>query len=216
MATKHLLCLLCASLSSITAAELRITVYDAANLTPAEKRSVYDRLTRILRHVDIEPQIVEGNLDSPEATYVTVIGTTSPAEEQRARCRARRDIALNFRTAPLRTAANTLGISFPLASEGLNARIFADRVRAHAAVHGVGFATVLAYAAAHEIGHVLLRGAPHAESGLMGAVWTHTDYEYMATGFLHLDKLSSQVMRATLARERCVMDQLSLTSHDDR
>jgi hypothetical protein len=45
--------------------------------------------------------------------------------------------------------------------------------------------TVLAYAAAHEVGHLLLGDQAHTPQGLMKASWDNQDFGAMTQGGLH-------------------------------
>jgi len=56
------------------------------------------------------------------------------------------------------------------ASGGRIAYVFASRVEDQATHYGIDYGLLLGTVLAHEMGHVLLRGRPHAQVGLMRAV----------------------------------------------
>ena len=96
-----------------------------------------------------------------------------------------------------------MGMAVPLATEGLNARVFGDHVRDTASRQNREYATVLAHAMAHEIGHVLLRSGNHAQRGLMSSVWTDFEYWWMARGLLLFTGDQAKAMRASLTGAGC-------------
>jgi hypothetical protein len=68
-------------------------------------------------------------------------------------------------------------------------------VQDQAAAAGVPWVVVLAYAAAHEVGHLLL-GSAHTPRGLMKAEWDGRDYEAMNQNACRFDeKQSGQLAR---------------------
>jgi hypothetical protein len=60
-----------------------------------------------------------------------------------------------------------LGAAPGAATGGRIAYVFASRVEAMAKRYGIAYGTLLGVVLAHEVGHVLLPGRPHAHSGLM-------------------------------------------------
>jgi hypothetical protein len=77
-----------------------------------------------------------------------------------------------------------LGQSFADRSGGTYALLFLKQVQEEAAEANVPWLTVLAYAAAHEIGHLLL-GQTHSQRGLMKAYWDQRDFQAMNQNWLH-------------------------------
>lgn len=57
--------------------------------------------------------------------------------------------------------------------------LFASEIRKYANDNGLDEGGLMAYAAAHEIGHLLL-GDKHAASGIMRAVWRKAEFQEMA------------------------------------
>jgi len=178
-------------------AELRITVYDQAHLPREVARSAFDRLRIVLRQSGIAVELVAGDLAADEASLFTYISVPK-GHEQEAACRARRDIALKINDiSPGGVAETVLGIAAPLALTGLNARVYNQHIREAAFRHNRPYAVVLAYAIAHEIGHVLLRSSVHEQWGLMSSVWREREFAQMADApvmFFTLDESKRMLM----------------------
>jgi hypothetical protein len=95
-------------------------------------------------------------------------------------------------------AQNKLGD--PLGSavvRGSYASLYASEIGKYADHNGLPASNLMAYAAAHEIGHLLL-GEKHAPSGLMRAVWGQTEYREMAQRWLGFDGSERQALREAL------------------
>jgi hypothetical protein len=94
-------------------------------------------------------------------------------------------------------------MSSPFAAFGLNVRLFDDHIRKAALWHDMPYMTVLPYAMAHEIGHVLLRSGSHSRRGIMSRVWTKYEYERMAHGALGFSDDETKTMSANLLAPVC-------------
>jgi hypothetical protein len=151
----------------VQAAQLPITVYDQAHLSKEIQKAAFDSLRQIFRQAGIDIEVATGDPASREASLMESPSIPRKGNERAAACRARRDIALEIVgvTSPLRKRS-LLGMAEPLAREGLNARVFDDRIQDAAMRQNREHAAVLAHTIAHEIGHVLLRTTDHRWSGL--------------------------------------------------
>ncbi len=79
------------------------------------------------------------------------------------------------------------------------ASIYASEIARYAERNGLPASTLMAYAATHEIGHLLL-GAQHSSSGIMRAVWGTAEYEGMSQRWLGFDPAEvAGMQRATPA-----------------
>jgi len=90
----------------------------------------------------------------------------------------------------------------PLGAAVINvgyASVFASEVGRHADQFGLTPGTLMGYAVAHEIGHLLL-GEKHAASGLMRAVWGKKEYNDMAQRWLGFSLTERQAMRDALTQ----------------
>lgn len=74
------------------------------------------------------------------------------------------------------------------------ASIYISAIREHAAAYGITPGLLMAYAATHEIGHLLL-GRSHASSGIMRAVWGRGEYAEMSECRLDFAADERQAMR---------------------
>jgi hypothetical protein len=184
--------------------QLRITVYDQTHLSKPVSEAVFDLLLRVLRQAGIDVELVSGDLAAPEASLITSPGAPRRGSERATACRARRDIALEIvATTPSFRKDTMLGMAVPLATEGLNARVFDDHVRDAASRQNRDYTTVLAHAMAHEIGHVLLRSGAHTQRGLMSSVWTDFEYGWMTRGLMLFTGDQGKAMRASLSGAGC-------------
>jgi hypothetical protein len=81
--------------------------------------------------------------------------------------------------------ASTLGHSFAGQEGGTYASVFLDRVQEAAAEANVPWDIVAAYAAVHEVGHLLLGAEAHTLGGLMKGSWDRKDYQAMNQNCFH-------------------------------
>jgi hypothetical protein len=88
-----------------------------------------------------------------------------------------------------------LGQSFVDSEGGSYASVFVAPVQDQAAAANVPWVIVLAYAAAHEIGHLLLGDQAHTPRGLMKAQWESNDYQAMNQNHFHFS--SEQIRELT-------------------
>jgi len=82
---------------------------------------------------------------------------------------------------------------------GRTAYVFKDRVLQVAHKRQQDVAHVLAYAIAHEMGHVLLPRPAHTDQGIMRAEWTGDDLRQIASGALRFTPAQATQMRSKLA-----------------
>jgi hypothetical protein len=185
--------------------ELRITVYDQAHLPRSLLLNALDRLRLILQQAKISSNPTLGDPADPEASLFLYVALPSSRGEPRMACGARRDIALKILdSSPGSLPEGVLGMSSPFALFGLNVRIFNDHIYKAAFRHNLPHATVLPYAIAHEIGHVLLMGGSHGRRGLMSGVWTEREYQQMAAGALVFSEDEARMMAANLGERVCL------------
>jgi len=73
------------------------------------------------------------------------------------------------------------------------ASIYATDIHKYAAHNGLPDGTLMAYAATHEIGHLLL-GPKHSSQGIMRAVWGETEYRGMDQRWLGFGATEQQAL----------------------
>lgn len=78
---------------------------------------------------------------------------------------------------------------------GGSAFVFYDRVLRSAHERQQDVAAVLAYAMAHEMGHLLLPFPAHADAGIMRPDWNGDDLRHMANGSLQFTPAQAAALR---------------------
>jgi hypothetical protein len=98
--------------------------------------------------------------------------------------------------------AHALGTTIGRHESGGTAFVFKDRVLqvAHKRNHDVS--QVLAYAIAHEIGHMLLPPPAHSDQGIMRADWTGDDLRRIGLDALNFTPVQAAQMRSMLTTTR--------------
>jgi len=77
------------------------------------------------------------------------------------------------------------------------ATLYVSETRKYADHTGLPASSLMAYAATHEIGHLLL-GENHAPTGIMRAAWGKTEYREMAQRWLGFSAAEQQALREAL------------------
>ena len=87
-----------------------------------------------------------------------------------------------------------LGQSYVEHDGGIVASVFLAGARKQAAAANVPWITVLSYAAAHEVGHLLLGDRAHASRGVMRAQWNRNDYMAMSQNQFDFSSEQSKIL----------------------
>jgi hypothetical protein len=160
--------LLCLTLASKASAQARvdIAIYDYVGLSPAVQQQFVTHLESILTGAGVSVRMIvcsrketipcDANAGEARRLFVRVV----PGQAK---------IVSNTRTPPL-------GQSIAGPNGGQYASVFLAPVQDRAADANVPWVTVLAYAAAHEIGHLLLGSGAHTPIGLMKGTWDRNDF----------------------------------------
>jgi hypothetical protein len=88
-----------------------------------------------------------------------------------------------------------LGQSIADHEGGTYATVFLDLVEDAAANAGLPRTLVLAYAAAHEVGHLLLGDDAHTSDGLMKASWKSEDFQAIALNRFHFSPRQAEELK---------------------
>lgn len=97
--------------------------------------------------------------------------------------------------------SGVLGTTLDGAHEtGGRAFVFKDRILKTAHQREQDVSRVMAYAIAHEMGHVLLPAPAHAERGIMRAEWNGDDLRHIASDSLRFTPAQAMLIRSTLER----------------
>jgi|HubBroStandDraft_5_1064220.scaffolds.fasta_scaffold148721_2 hypothetical protein len=151
------------------ASAVQVKVYDYADLKPESLRSVVALTHEILAGagLSVQVELCRGSL------AVSCDGQSGSIR------------SLVVRVVPGASKTNDSVLRLPLGQSmadhqgGTYASIFMERVQDAAAEANVPRDTVLAYAIAHEIGHLLLGDNAHTPRGVMKGNWDRKDYEAM-------------------------------------
>jgi hypothetical protein len=157
--------------------QIIVSAYNFAHIGSKTLTQSEELATRIFAQAGVDAQWTTGSL-SDVKTLVNDFSATPLG-----RCTARLPAVLQVQIlsrAPNGFPSQGLGYSLPCAGQGVQVTIFADRVEAVSRTTLASFYRVLAYALAHELGHVLLRSSVHQQNGLMKGIWTKTDWQRAA------------------------------------
>jgi hypothetical protein len=171
------LLVLASELSAQTAA-VEVQVYDQAGLRPSTFHNFVTQTQNILSETGLSIQVkgcgrsvsVVCETQGYGTRYLFIRVVAGHSKKMK-----------NVRRPPL-------GQSFTDDNGGKYASLFLEHVQDEAASNNVSWVTVLAYAAIHEIGHLLLGNDAHTPRGMMKATWDRTDFEAMNQHYLHFSK----------------------------
>jgi hypothetical protein len=154
---------------------IQVLVYDQAGLQLSTFQRFLERTRAILMTAGLSVQV--------EACASGVEGPCAPRTESARRLQVR-VLARSPKRAG-HAGHHPLGESFAGQDGGTYASVFLERVTDAAAEANVPVVIVLAHAAAHEIGHLLLGDESHTPRGLMKAQWDRNDFQAMHQNRLH-------------------------------
>lgn len=110
-----------------------------------------------------------------------------------------RVVLLPYETGDLRRGENqVMGAAVRTVNRNAIAYVFYRRVQAEADRYRVSTGLVLAYAIAHELGHLLLPLAAHTPTGLMRACWSRDDFNRAEQGQLRFLPADAERIRSGL------------------
>lgn len=102
---------------------------------------------------------------------------------------------------PANLPKTTMGVAFTSTATPVEAYVFYPRVMAVADANRITSATeLLAIAAVHELGHLLLGKGEHSAAGLMKARWSRSELQMAVVGRLQFSSEQSARMRSEVAR----------------
>ncbi len=169
-----LLMTLASSANTVSAqsAALQVEIYDYARLKPVDLHELITRMQEILASSGVSLQVdlcakahCENHTGSPRQLVIRVVPDAG---------RYRKNPRL-FK----------LGMSVANHEGGTYATVFLKPAEEEASDANLPPNIVLAYAAVHEIGHLLLGDQAHTQRGLMKATWDSNDFKAMAQKSLH-------------------------------
>ena len=100
-------------------------------------------------------------------------------------------------------SVDVLGLALEDAGgSGTYAYIFENRLNEIAGQTHLATSRLLAYAIAHEIGHLLKGGHSHSAKGIMSAVWLKPELDEIARAALAFTANDAEIMRSRLSRTK--------------
>jgi hypothetical protein len=189
----HLSLSLFVALAGVMSAQttpLQVQFYDYAGLRPAALHEFVLRVDKIMSGagLSIKVKVCDRNKNNNN--------DETSCESQTGRVRR---LVVRVLTGEAKTRRDArrlpLGQSFANHEGGTYASVFVGAVQDQAADADIPWITVLAYAAAHEIGHLLLGSQAHTPRGLMKANWDIYDYQEMNQNRCHFS--SEQILQLT-------------------
>lgn len=163
-----------ASTNSAEAAALQVQIYDYAGLEPHAVRQFLSWTERILvsTGMSVQLSLCRGSI-------------AVSCENQTGIDRLVVRIVAGNAKATKNVNRPALGQSFAGQNGGTHATVFVRPAQDQAAAANVPWVMVLAHAAAHEVGHLLLGAQAHTSLGLMNANWDRSDYMAMSQNQCH-------------------------------
>jgi len=164
---------------------VQIQVYDYASVGAVPLRSFVDGFDGVLRQSGLDVEVTlcrgfgavacESEGDLPDHLTLRILGGDAGQMK-------------NVRRRPL-------GQSLAGPTGGSQAELFLGAARDQAAAADVPWPVVLAHAAAHEVGHLLLGSGAHTPWGLMKPAWERPEYQAMFQNRLHFTPEQVRRMR---------------------
>ncbi len=179
---------------------VQVRLFNLARVPRSDLSGAEREVAEIFAQADMEVHWSEGALDD-RASLITDFSTNKASG---ATCKvANHTPGLSIQLqphAPRGLGIGTLGFSLPCAAFGIDSTIYIDRCEDVTYETPASFSKVLAYAMAHELGHVLLRSGEHTPTGLMRANWDKAAWLRAALRGIPIDREQARRMRLELSR----------------
>jgi hypothetical protein len=186
--------------SPSTKQHVQIRIFNLARVPRRDLSRAEGEVARIFAEADMEVNWVEGSLDD-SASLISDFSANNVTPTGCKAARHARELRVQLRPhAPHGIDAKTLGYSLPCAAFGIDATIFIDKCEGVTYRIPGSFSKVLAYAIAHELGHLLLRSREHTQTGLMCAHWDKTAWLRATVRGIPIDRNQARRMRTELSR----------------
>ena len=179
---------------------MQIRIFDLARISRRDLARAEDEVTSIFAEAGMDVNWATGSLEDRASLVTDFSANNSTSTGCKAASHARELRLQLLAHAPQGVDARILGFSLPCAAFGIDSTIFIDNCEGVTYQTPVSFTKVLAYAIAHELGHVLLRSAEHTQTGLMRARWDKADWVFAAVRGIKIDREQGRRMRLELFR----------------
>src|SRR5438270_1749888 len=179
---------------------LPIRVFNVAKVPRRDLSRAEVEVTRVFAEADMEVLWAEGALDDRASLITDFSASNTLAIGCKVASHAH-DVSIRLLPrAPHGVAIGTLGFSLPCAAFGIDSTIFVDNCEGVTYQGSASFSKVLAYAIAHELGHLLLRSSEHSQTGLMRARWDKAAWIRATVEGIPIDREQAWRMRIELSR----------------
>lgn len=153
-------------MTHLFAAALVVQLLNPSGAPAAIVRQAQEEVTRVYANIDVPVEWSEVPVAADRSDVIRLV--LLPYETGNLRHREKEVMGAAMRT----EAGNAV------------AYVYYRRVQAQANRYQVSIGSVLACAIAHELGHLLLPGTPHASTGLMRACWSRDEFNLADQGQL--------------------------------
>jgi hypothetical protein len=179
---------------------IQIRIFNLALVSRRDLSQAKREVNRIFAEAGIDVSWADGSPQDNVSLITDFSASNSTATSCEVARNARELLLQLLPNAPNGVDPRTLGYSLPCAGFGIDSTIFINKCEGVAFQTPVSFGKVLAYAMAHELGHVLLRSTEHAGTGLMRPQWDRTTWIRAATRGISIDLEQARRMRIALAK----------------
>jgi hypothetical protein len=171
--------------------KLNIRAFNNAGLSGEEMNRVGNEMQRIFRQTGIEASWTDcGTRETPNPACNEQLGPS--------------DFILRILGGGAAKgsglAGSTLGVSMTPVQGGVLASVYYGKVEELAKQRLASHPQILAHAATHELGHLLLGQLPHTPQGIMRAQWGRTDLQDMSMRRLNFNSTQAGLMKADLQK----------------
>jgi hypothetical protein len=185
---------------------LQVRVYDYSGLSAGALRSFITGTQRVLTGAGISAEV-----------DACPMGVAAPCESRHG---SSRQVTIRVVAAApssyKRARWQHLGQSIADHEGGTYATVFLDLVEDAAANTGLPRMLVLAYATAHEVGHLLLGDDAHTSEGLMKAYWKSEDFQAIALNRFHFSPRQAEELKRRYGTGRSIdLSTQTLTTAQD-
>jgi hypothetical protein len=174
-------------------ARLQVRVYDAGVMPAAEQTVALRAAAGVLAAAGIDVTWLACGDDATRTHAIACEAPPGPAE-----------LSVRFVRLAGTPSHGQLQLGYSLVDTDIGAgslaTVYVDRVHWVAAQAGAEAAVVLGFAAAHEIGHLLLGTNAHAANGLMRAVWSRAQLQHGDVNDWLFSRDDAVKMRSSLER----------------
>jgi len=177
----------------VASAHLQVRVYDAGVMPAAEQTVALRAAAGVLAAAGIDVTWLACGDDATRTHAIACEAPPGPAE-----------LSVRFVRLAGTPSHGQLQLGYSLVDTGIGAgslaTVYVDRVHRVAAQAGADAAVVVGFAAAHEIGHLLLGTNAHAGNGLMRAVWSRAQLQHGDVNDWLFSRDDAVKMRSSLER----------------